>query len=88
MGAFTELTAVGITELVALTGAELRLRVRAAELSRTLLLGIVEVEPSVEKAMEWPAVEAFPVMAFLSSSTLEDSPPVFPSSGWRKFFLC
>lgn len=52
MGAFTELTAVGITELDALTGAELRLRVRAAELSRTLLLGIVEADPSVEKAME------------------------------------
>lgn len=88
MGAFTELTAGGKTELEVRPGVELRLRVRV-ELSMTLLLGIVEPDVSVksvlENAMECPRVdEAFPPMAFLSSSTLGESPPpVFPSSGTR-----
>ncbi|KAJ6898829.1 hypothetical protein NC652_025367 [Populus alba x Populus x berolinensis] len=56
----------------------------------TLLTGIVEMGESVKSAREntidCPAVNgAFtPVMAFLSSSTLEVSfPPVFPSSETR-----
>lgn len=78
----------GITEPEAREEAEPRLRIRA-ELSMTELPGIVETDASVksglEKAIDGPmAAEAFPTMAFLSSSTLEESPPpVFPSSDMR-----
>ena len=75
----------GIAEPEVLAGAEPRLRVRA-ELSMTLLHGIVETGESdrsgLEKAMDCPTVaELFPAMAFLSSSTLVASLVLhFPSS--------
>ncbi|KAM2350319.1 hypothetical protein ACFX1X_013740 [Malus domestica] len=76
------MTAAGIAELDDWTRVEVRLTT-LAELSITLLPGIVEPDVSVtsglEKAMECPTVdEVFPVMAFLSSSILEESlPPIF-----------
>ena len=79
------LAVAGEAEADAREGAELRLSVRA-ELSMTPLPEIVVTDVSgksgLEKAMDCPTVApAFPAKAFLSSSTLEESPmPDFPSS--------
>jgi hypothetical protein len=70
-------------------GADPRLRF-LAELSTTLLTGIVETGESVksgrENTIDCPADNGVfpPAMAFLSSSTFEVSfPPLFPSSETR-----